>query len=335
MRDSRFELLRIVAMFIIVLYHLTNIMVFHLGYDCQCIRIPLHIGVICFVLISGYFHIKLSLRGILKLFFPLVMIYLPLELINGGGYRSLFFLSPYWFVRVYFYLMLMSPLLNDYLINNRRRLWLIFTLGFIAVYMPWLGGDDVMENGKNVILFALLYTIGDTIKANEHYIGKMHYKYFVSFFLLLSIALPILYYCFGDDRLFGFNIGTFIWRSSFPYSSPLLIINGILFFIIFSKIHLSSKVVNFFSSSIFAVYIIQEHPLVLNKLLIPCVKNLDCYLSGNLYGMFIGMVCLTVIVIVISICVDKLLSPLWNIVAKKSVQWGNVLKKNYGFDETI
>lgn len=90
-RESNFELLRIVAMFMIVLYHLLMRYSYtdgHLIY--RVLQFPLHIGVILFVLISGYYGIRPSIRGLMRLLAPVVVLYLSIELIyshikSGGG----------------------------------------------------------------------------------------------------------------------------------------------------------------------------------------------------------------------------------------------------------
>ena len=83
-RESNYELLRLIAMFFIVWYHL--LLKFIVPVDdapvYKAIYLPLHVAVICFVLISGYFHIKPSVRGVAKLLFPLLMYYLPLTVIE-------------------------------------------------------------------------------------------------------------------------------------------------------------------------------------------------------------------------------------------------------------
>ena len=94
-RNSIFELMRIIAMFIIVTYHLFLFSVaphypnepFYKG-----IQIPLHIGVILFVLISGYFGIKCSFKGLFKLIMMVAIYYLPIELstdyfFSGGDFK--------------------------------------------------------------------------------------------------------------------------------------------------------------------------------------------------------------------------------------------------------
>ena len=71
-RESNFELLRLIAMFFIVLYHslLKFIAVVDDNPIYQAMFLSLHVAVICFVLISGYFHIKPSVRSgvVLQLF---------------------------------------------------------------------------------------------------------------------------------------------------------------------------------------------------------------------------------------------------------------------------
>ena len=70
-RQSNMELLRLVAMFMIVVYHT----VYYRLYDYRSeapifssLMIILHIGVPLFVLISGYFGIKPSFKGFFKLY---------------------------------------------------------------------------------------------------------------------------------------------------------------------------------------------------------------------------------------------------------------------------
>ncbi len=65
-RESSFELMRLVSMFLIVLYHLfcSSCIHFMKMIFYKAIQIPLHIGVLLFVLISGYFGIKATPKRI-------------------------------------------------------------------------------------------------------------------------------------------------------------------------------------------------------------------------------------------------------------------------------
>lgn len=81
-RESQFELIRILAQLFIVLYHLFMLYVYpttgqHLH---KAIWLPLHIGVPLFVMISGYFGIRPSVKGFVKLAGMVFVLYVPLEL---------------------------------------------------------------------------------------------------------------------------------------------------------------------------------------------------------------------------------------------------------------
>ena len=71
-RNSSFELLRIIAQYMIVVYH---ILLFWFVLDnpryepmFKVAWIPLHVGVILYVLISGYFGIHFSIKGLCRTF---------------------------------------------------------------------------------------------------------------------------------------------------------------------------------------------------------------------------------------------------------------------------
>lgn len=87
-RESSFELIRILAQWMIVLYH---IMIYIATISdiplYTAIWLPLHIGVPLFVLISGYWGIRVSCKGLFRLLgqmfvytIPLLMIYNYLHL---------------------------------------------------------------------------------------------------------------------------------------------------------------------------------------------------------------------------------------------------------------
>ena len=71
-RESNFELLRLIAMIFIVLYHFCSSV--KAGIDTENRWILLgytifHIGVPVFILISGYWTIKLSIRKLISFYF--------------------------------------------------------------------------------------------------------------------------------------------------------------------------------------------------------------------------------------------------------------------------
>lgn len=103
-RKSNFELLRIVCMLFIVSYHFLRYLVENDNVSTPIVYkatwLPLHIAVICFVLISGYFHIRPTFKGALKLLLPVLVYYaIPCFIVRccgitdyiGGGNKQFSF----------------------------------------------------------------------------------------------------------------------------------------------------------------------------------------------------------------------------------------------------
>lgn len=129
-RQSNLELLRILSMFGVLTSHsLTAMYDLHTANFSLPNEIRVYImnasvlAVNCFVLISGYFQIKQSWRGFVKLlspcffyvlFFSLIAFFMGKMNIKEMVIRSIFPLTEtnMWFLITYFGLFLLSPLLN-------------------------------------------------------------------------------------------------------------------------------------------------------------------------------------------------------------------------------
>ncbi len=99
----------------------------------------------------------------------------------------------------------------------------------------------------------------------------------------------------------------------FGYNSPGLIFNAILLFLCFAKMQFSSRMINYLSSSVFAVYLITDQTVIRNivlkntvDLFIPYMQTLPCLLIMLLFITLIMMVCCVI--------VDKIFAPIWSIV---------------------
>lgn len=124
-RQSQYELLRLISQFYIVLYHICYMWQGSLKNNpfFQAIGIPLHIGVIIFVLLSGFFTINATSKGLIKLL-GIFIVYDSSEiiynLINTDSIRQsikhLALLSDthFWFIKTY--LILFAYILYTFLI---------------------------------------------------------------------------------------------------------------------------------------------------------------------------------------------------------------------------
>lgn len=277
-RQSNFELLRLVAMGFIVLHHFIfyGMNLFSglaLGesidlepriYDSLLVLDSfLIIGVNLFVLISGYFSIKLSFKGLVRLFgitaFFGMLTYVYCSLHEGNFQLSSLlarlFLplsrSRLWFVRIYFVLMLLSPFINKVIDNIGRRglLYALIVLTFINIWIGWLNGkEQTLYNGYNVLNFIYLYCIGRFL--HLYGIGTVKRGYCVATYLLCGIII-------GAGCIFLRNRGINPFRLLY-YNNPLLILEAVAFFLLFLRFPFYSKAINSMAAGCLSIYLMQE-----------------------------------------------------------------------------
>ena len=320
-RQSNIELLRCFAMLCIIVYHLC---LFALGGVStgtklyQALQIPLHIGVPLFVLISGYFGIRFSLKGLMRLcskgyfyFVPFAVI--PMILTHSGGVKDvlksvfIFGFDAQWYLNTYLYLFLFSPIINRYLenITKSQRLYLLAILTFMSVYIGNVTeGDVCLVEGKNLTNFLLLYTLGNSLRHyQEHINGCSQFK------------LVITYLLFNAFLVIGFMyipiIAGKIWKYSYAYDSPIIMVNSVWMFAIFSKLDVKSRFVNWMGSGVFACYLLQC-PAILWK---NCFERPIQYIYGfanEPWQILPIMVLYAAVSMLIMGSIDKLLNPMWN-----------------------
>ena len=174
-RQSNIELLRIVAMFMIVLSHA---MVLGIGepnlkmmHQNTCFAIGelfsnslTIVGVNIFVLISGWFGIRSSIKGFLNFIFLCLFYSISLYLITNffypnivelssllEGIRSCFYLLPMknWFVRAYICLYILAPMINSYVESATQKQLKLFLISFFLI------PNDLCMDSKCCYVFLL------------------------------------------------------------------------------------------------------------------------------------------------------------------------------------
>lgn len=314
-RESEFELLRLIAMFCIVLLH---IYLLELRWDRlaplnTAIVIPFHMGVPLFVLISGYFGIRVSGRGLAHLVGQMLVytIFLLLiykcEISTGGGIRGFFFISnsPYWFMKTYLFLYLFSPVVNHYLedITVHRRLYLLLSLVFMSVYMQtMLRGEYDWYKGRDVLTFILLYVLGNTLHAYKHVWMSISMRYLIPIFLLLNVCIVAIG-CHVD------LLSSTLFLSSIQNSGAITIVNASLLFIIVAKRPFKSKIVNWLAASSLAVYLIHISDFAFHYIRIT-VRSVSSLISNDCIALFVMCLFASAVMLACTM-VDKLLAPLW------------------------
>ena len=316
-RESSFELLRIVAMFFIVFYHLVTYYLYEIPdtnfHAFFTALLPtLHIGVILFVLISGYFGIKSTWRGLISLLLVILVYNLPFIVYSGIGHgrwtERLMFITntPYWFIRCYIYLYLVAPFLNKAIeqFTIRERIGSLMAFGIVAMYFGSTQGDGALEDGKNLINFIFLYLVGNTLKMTQERWSRISYRLLGCAYIVLNASLILSLYFTSNS-----SVHETIINLSFPYRSPLLLINAVLVFMMFAKMRIHSRFINAIATSMFAVYIIHCQPMIHNLFL---MKGLRIMLAQKWGGQFVEMLIYTCIIMVLCVLIDKCLTPYWN-----------------------
>lgn len=199
-----------------------------------------------FVLITGYFSLSLKINKIVKLLVP-VLLYTLLfatipyliksEFVQAA--KSLFFLShgPYWFILDYLFLMVLTPLINEgYLKLDKQKSYIL--VGLLIVINCYFGflGDKVNNNGYTLMQFVLMYIIGRHIFVHGF---EMKTHWALILFLSTSLLNGVLFY-----TAFNFDYESIAWKLTY-YNNPLVILGGIFFFLIFLKIRIHSRIINY------------------------------------------------------------------------------------------
>jgi len=173
-RQSNIELLRCILMYLIVVLHFVahNLMnadnpagLSHKNFlGANALLAVTECAVNCFVLISGYFGIKLSLKKIVLFLLPIAFYELLISTLFLP-YKGSISISPfnYWFVRPFFALMLFSPIVNkglNALSKKALRNILIAGILFFVLPLESISGHA----GRNITIFLYLYTVGFYIR---------------------------------------------------------------------------------------------------------------------------------------------------------------------------
>ena len=319
-RQSNIELLRIVATLMILLLHFSGWFPTFFGVESFCTgntamditRATLNsltcIGVVTFVLISGYFSIKPKVRSLLNLFTCLAFFYLGTYLLNcwvtGEAVfqhhrvlRSLLaFSRENWFVQCYLFLMLLSPVLNVFVEKVSEKALLIYILIFMACAFYFGCVHDstyfYFNRGYSVTTFIMIYLVGRYLKLY----GEKRMEQVASWKIALIWVGCTALICVW--KLYMPKYGVYV-----SYHSPILILSAVSVFLLFSRMSFQSKVVNWMGASCLAAYILHTNAPVMGWMIqsdeyLLNTNNVALYLGGAI-GVCVG-------VFIVAILLDKI-----------------------------
>lgn len=304
-RKSNFELLRIIAMLMIVFHHVdlvipnwsTNInftkifVVFSLGSLGKA-------GVDLFALITGYFMYNKVIKA--KRFFRVwldVDFYSWLTLITllilgvTISFKDIVkFIFPVvfslrWYATAYLILYLLLPFVNLIIrrINPYQFSYLLLILLLVLSIMPTIK-QNVAYSDLAWIMF--VYLIGAFIsKYNKQIKNKSSTKIellflFGSLFLII-LSIVCVHFVTRNTGYFKNNEGYFFYQNY----SILVLIFSICLFMLFDNINLKSNVINSISKLMFGVYL--SHAPILKFFLPNYIRNLDLASNSRNFYIFV------------------------------------------------
>lgn len=267
-RSSNFELLRIAAMFMIVLYHcLTECMMADpTNRGVLSIYYLSHWGVPVFILLSGYFTINLSVKRVINFWFYcatwMLFSYLFSYAIGNSKWDVVSLLqcllpiskTTLWFVPFYFWLMLLSPLINAGMKALSNRMLCITTVSLLlfTLYTSLVWQSPIVNNGKSVVYFIALYLLGTMLRRLKvpEVIHLRSLAFGGGILLLIVVALTFLV---------PMELQKYLKGMVFFYVSPILLCGALVLFLLFSKLKIQSRTINYVASSCFAIYLFHEN----------------------------------------------------------------------------
>lgn len=340
-RNSSVEILRIISMFFIILSHYTvhngvNNAELPVGINRIILEISKlgNIGVILFMLISGYFLIdsdKFKLKKLVKLilqvFFYSITVYgifCLCGLVEFSAKDLLLSLFPivtkqYWFVTAYVVIFVFHKFINILLKSLTKKQWqlLLVVCLFLFSLIPTLTNRDFDFYGSELIQFFLYYSLGAYIKTyGLDFISKktnVIILIFSVFFLILSVvAFDFLSLKFPEA-------GKFADRFFDRFSLIAIAFAVSLFNCFVTAKPIYNNIVNVISSAAFGVYLIHENRFMRDFLWGTVFKSKDYVLSRYLVLHLLISVILTYIVCVLIDLIRQYLieKPLFRVIGSK------------------
>ena len=269
-----------------------------------------------FILISGWYGIKVrSIRFtelIFQVLFFSIFIYAMMRIlgmtrsmdINEWIELLLIKHRGYWFVKAYIILYLFAPVMNIFVDNVSRKQLKTFLIAFFVVqviygfyhYGGWYAG------GYSPLSFMGLYLLARYMRLYPNRYMQFNKQIDLTIYLVISVFTAVC----SLALTYNFDKGGTVL---FLYSSPLVILSSVLFFLFFTKLSFYNRVVNWVAASCFAVYLVHNSPYIFHPYYTDVIKHwFDTEMTFHFLLYTIGLMA---VFFVFSILFDKVRVMVW------------------------
>ncbi len=267
-RKSNFEAYRIMCILLIVVMHTFGNPADELNQGIGIlVNVVGNIGVTGFVLLSGYFGVKLNVKKLIKLDVMMIfwsvlgavcLMLVPVIAYNPGMRELLQCIIPvlshkYWFLSAYFALCLLSPFINEYLdkIDRKRFVQLILVMGAIFLVAPTLVGfDQTGDGGKGILNMILAYIIGRFIGIYYKDVRVRTGKWIGVFVVVVAVNFVLNFVAF---KLTG-STANYYARDN----SVFTMAQAVILLVVFMQMNFTNKFVNLLAANVVAVYVLED-----------------------------------------------------------------------------
>lgn len=320
------DMMRITAMIFVMVFHINY---YSIGleegtaadystYQLLGFSLMKCVSMVCvnmFILISGWYSIKPTVRGLIKLTFQIWFFSIPTYLCIVFLYDDTVFslnillhlliFGGYWFIPAYLLLYICSPILNSFVRHASQRTYLFVLLMywlFMFLY-GWIGRETYFDHGCSPLVFFALYLTARYLKLYPNWLSGIGTKRLVSFYICILLTSSLL--C----TFITINYGSELAEMLMQYISPFNVGLSILLLLLFSKIKMQNSLINKIGISCFSAYLLHASPFFYEKIYYP----LGCYSFhlDSFWKQFLFVVGLITALFSVSVLLDQIRIVLW------------------------
>ncbi|QOQ78804.1 acyltransferase [Aerococcus urinaeequi] len=272
-RQQNFELLRIIAMFMIVVSHVITHYIMKADIEISgvnnfllsLVRAVIYICVNVYIIITGYFSVnskQLKIKKIMNVaLLPgfisamLLMVLMVFGVADFDIWRILgklfaTFRGEYWFISNYFALCLFIPFLNKIIhtISKKEYQHFLFLSTLVGVVWPFFVVNQEIisiNSGFSLIFFMYLYFVGAYIRLYGAFIKDFTRNQYLLGYLTLALITGFLQYFLPDVDFLNYN-------------GPFEFIMSYCIFMYIRQIKVKSVRINTIAAYTLSVYLVHE-----------------------------------------------------------------------------
>lgn len=282
-RESNMELLRIVAMiFIIIFHYVCNSNFYYTELTVHSLLVEScwflgELGTNLFILIMGYYlcKSKISYKKVILIICE-VLFYIVLSIIIGylsgaikilmyAPYKNYLISERYWFILVYLLIYILSPYFNKLISMFSKKEYQKFLIKILIIWclIPTIygflyNGSEGLPFYNRFIWLSIMYFVGAYIRIyGFKFLELKRNSLVISILTFIFMILSILF--INEFKEYFYKLGTTKLSYFWTPNNILMLILSISVFMFFTKIKIkNNKFINKIASTTLGIYLLHE-----------------------------------------------------------------------------